>query len=155
MTRCSYLILLAASCSYLSLHVAEVKSIQMWAQVTISFWICNPQFQLLTCNGVQSLSRETHSVQECQYRNKQKCVLVLIKKIHNNWNLCIFFAFYMNLFALFKNACIFVKVHVCLPKMHAFWKNAYKMHITSIQNTYQMFYTSCHKYRKNSSFWWK
>jgi hypothetical protein len=88
---CSYLSLFATSCSYLSLHVTQVKSIQMWTQVTISFWICNPQFQLFTCNGVQSLSRKTNSVQEWQYRNNQKIVLALIKKdIRNNWNLYAF-----------------------------------------------------------------
>ena len=109
-TKCSYLSLLATICSYLSLHVTQVKSIQVWAQVTIFFWICNPKFQLLTCNGVQSLSRKTNSVQECQYRNNQRIVLVLIikKDIRNNWNL---YAFYMRL----------SKTHACLIKVHVFF----------------------------------
>ena len=104
-TKCSYLSLLATICSYLSLHVTQVKSIQVWAQVTIFFWICNPKFQLLTCNGVQSLSRKTNSVQECQHRNNQRIVLVLIIKKRHTEQL----KFICILYALIKNACMFDK----------------------------------------------
>ena len=58
------------------LHVIQVETwpIQMWAQVTKSFWMCNPQLQLFTCNSLQRLSRKTNTVQGCQYRKITKIV---------------------------------------------------------------------------------
>ena len=117
--------------------------------------MCNPQFQLFTCNSLQRLSRKTNSVQECQYRKKPKSCVGLDEaytnhlKIHRIFKMhfvCILYAFCMHFICVYmpslKMHASLIKVHVFLPKMHAFFKSAYKTHMKCIQNAYKM-HTKC------------